>query len=63
MWQIPDLCYMIRKKSRQLSHYSEKLVIAYWLISTSWYSTAHLVCVETATLTKFVAKLVEEQLL
>jgi hypothetical protein len=29
MWQIPDLCYMMRKKSRQLSHYSEKLVIAY----------------------------------
>lgn len=50
---------MMRKKSRQLSHYSEKLVIAYWLISTSWYSTAHLLCVETATLTKFVAKLVE----
>jgi hypothetical protein len=35
---------MMRKKSRQLSHYSEKLVIVYWLISTSWYSTAHLVC-------------------
>ncbi|KAH9551846.1 hypothetical protein CY35_09G034700 [Sphagnum magellanicum] len=63
--QIVKMCAELQRlfKSRQLSHYSEKLVIAYWLISTSWYSTAHLVCVETATLTKFVAKLVEEQLL